>query len=477
MKRSIIFLLIFVLLFSACSKSDNINSSIENNASVQSEGGVLENDFWRLSYSGEWEIDPASTLKSEGVFATGALFIPNGSDDAVYFYIEASVKDVSDYRAMITEAGYSSEHLQDNNTKYFEIDGIPFLSEEGSYQDKPMKCYYAREEAAKTTIIIRIIGDVEDIRINELLNSIEFNLKDIGNVDPPWPWEGNPISLPDNSIQIESLNLISHQLKLTDCIISDNIYLGRIAISDNYLYLLYGDKLFVYTYSGHDLVLQDNIDLEKEYKYISSCDNGMVYLSNYECDLIGFQNGIQTCSYNCPNYVVMHPSGDWGISFLTYNDVDKITFNENSYTEENWTFDEVAEITSIFISQNYILVSGESSEDASNKVFVYNTDGILQMVLGGIDPDSSDYLHSATSMVETDFGFLATDGFSRSIIAWDTSGNIIGKCDDEKIFGTDFPWMSTMDINSDGTVFIGMVEQREDQSASEFIIFSLISEN
>lgn len=475
MKKWLALLLSLLLLVTAaaCTKNE-AETAPEPAPEPASEGGMIENEFWSLSYSGDWVVDEASSLKSEGVFATALLAIPDGDTDTVSVYLEAARKDVSDYRDMIAAAGEDAYTLITMQTAdYTGIGGIDFLREDGTYNDLPMIHYFARVENAGITVQLRVTGEVEDPRVQELLDTVRFSPEDIGNIDPPWPWEGEPIVLSDHAAQLGSAQVMARQLLAEECIISDNPYDGHLAAFGDQLFVLYRDSLKIYDMDGSSLRLSGEVPLDDSYRYITACENGIVYLADYEHKLVGFQNGEQVVSCDCENYVVMHPSGEWGLSFLTYNDVEKITLSGDGYTSESWTLDAVRSISSVSISRDHIVVSGESAENGFAAVFVYDFDGNLCMTLGDKPDSAADALGSVSAAVETEAGFLALDSTGRRVAAWTPDGSFCGATDDEYLFGTRNPYMNSMTADGNGNVFIGMAEQRPDQSAAEYILFGV----
>ena len=45
--------------------------------------------------------------------------------------------------------------------------------------------------------------------------------------------------------------------------------------------------------------------------------------------------------------------------------------------------------------------------------------------------------------------------------------------EDSDLFGTSYPWMSSASVMADGSILIGMTEERPDESADEFIVYRL----
>jgi hypothetical protein len=76
-------------------------------------------------------------------------------------------------------------------------------------------------------------------------------------------------------------------------------------------------------------------------------------------------------------------------------------------------------------------------------------------------------------VVETKNGFMALDGNMRTVCFWKKDGTFIAAVDDGDLFGTRYPWLSTAFLMPDDSILVGMTEKRADESAYEFILFSL----
>ena len=118
-------------------------------------------------------------------------------------------------------------------------------------------------------------------------------------------------------------------------------------------------------------------------------------------------------------------------------------------------------------------MAGGAVENNENTIFVYDLSGVLQTKLGGTEFGEDDSLGSVTAVVETANGYMALDGNMRTVLFWAPDGTFIGSAEDSDLFGTSYPWMSSASVMADGSILIGMTEERPDESADEFIVYRL----
>ena len=129
-------------------------------------------------------------------------------------------------------------------------------------------------------------------------------------------------------------------------------------------------------------------------------------------------------------------------------------------------------VSDVFITKDYILISGNAADDSGHKLFMFDHSGKYLKTLADEEDGS---LGSITGAVQTDNGILAVDGNMRSVILWDNDGKFIGEADDGDLFGTDYPWISGLNQTKDGKIYVSMVEERADNSWDEMIMFQLDS--
>ncbi len=95
------------------------------------------------------------------------------------------------------------------------------------------------------------------------------------------------------------------------------------------------------------------------------------------------------------------------------------------------------------------------------------------MELGNQEYGGEQSLGSITNVQETENGFIGLDGNMRDVFFWKSDGRLLGSAEDSELFGTDYPWISTAARLSDGTVLVGLTEDRADKSATEFIVYRI----
>ena len=452
------------------------SDTVETTLSAPVDGTALTTEFWSLAYPADWELGEDDLSESEGSYASVTLSIPDPDSDyaLVSVYIEASVEEPDEFRDLIKESGMDAYDLIENgNAEYTTVGGVECLSSVGTYWGDPVLRYFGRVEGAGATVLVRITGEYEDERVAALLSTLSFTLADEGKVDPPWPWNGTPFTNDPMTSTVGAVTLSSQQLPLADSLIVDDIFSGKIAVSGEDVYVLLDNVLYVYKFDGSALTYSGTVSLDSDYENITACENGIVYLSNLGSELIGIQDGSVVCSYDDTDYVTMHPSGSWGISFFTTTEVEKISIADGILSAEPMIFPEISMISSVSISQDHIMVAGTSAASEQHGIFVYDLNGNLQMTLGDKEFSEPDSLGSVTVVIETANGYIALDGNMRTVMLWNADGSFIGSAEDSALFGTNYPWMSAAAQLSDGSLLVGMTEERADSSADEFVIFHL----
>ena len=234
--------------------------------------------------------------------------------------------------------------------------------------------------------------------------------------------------------------------------VSPSLFDHAAAVVGNQTFLLVDGALKRYDYDGTSLKFAEDIALDAEYETIFADTTGAIWLSNFMEPLISRKDGAQTASYEGPNYVAMHPSGTWGISWFSGPECDKLTFSGGAVATEPIVFKEVDLISHLLVDENHIYVSGSAVDESGHKVFVYDTAGNLQVTLASSNGGS---LGSVTFVAETANGYLALDGNMREVVLWTKDGTYIGAAEDSDLFGTSYPW------------FCG------DESAMELVAFRL----
>ena len=101
------------------------------------------------------------------------------------------------------------------------------------------------------------------------------------------------------------------------------------------------------------------------------------------------------------------------------------------------------------------------------KQFIYGLDtGIWQTVW-------MEAVHPEAGIAETANGYIAADGNMREFYFWSKDGTLLAEVDCYDMFGTRYPWIEDMKVAEDGSVMVLMTQDRDDDSASELMVFRL----
>ena len=475
-------LLAALMLFSlaACGKKEPetpgpapAESSQQGSAEMKSPKTINTN-LWDLTYdeADGWVYEEDDFYDNDDYVSISMSIPKEGTDtNLVIAEVYVSIEDPGDFRDYLTSYGFDEyEYAVNQAYDFTPVGGIDCLKAEGNYWGSPCLRYLSRVEGANATVLIQIIGEYEDERVDKLLSGLTINLEDTGNEDGPWYWEGEPFSVQPHSAMVGTYTVNSQWLPITDCIITKETFNHAAAVIGNQAFLLVDGALKRYDYDGTSLKFAEDIALDAEYTNISADTNGNIWLAEFMAPLISWKDGAKTASYEGPDYVSMHPSGTWGISWFSGPECEKITLSGGAVATEPIVFKEVDLISHLLVDENHIYVSGSAVDESGHKVFVYDTAGNLQLTLADSDGGS---LGSVTFVAETANGYLALDGNMREVVLWTKDGTYIGAADDSDLFGTSYPWFCGGAKLADGSILAIMTEDRADESAMELVAFKL----
>lgn len=433
------------------------------------ENATLETNLWTLTYDANvWTYDEEDDFYDDETYSKIYLCIMDDEDSYITSAsIRVSIEDQEDFRESLVSNGFDAyEYAVNNAYDLVNVGGEDCLMAEGDYWGEGYVKYLSRNEAASATIWIEISGDCESAEVAALLDGLTIHVEDIGNEDAPWPWDGEPFSASDSSQTAGDYTVSSQWLPITDCIITAETFNHAVAVSGDKAYIVGEGTVRQYAYDGASLVFEEELPISGEYTYIQATADGNVWAS-------GFMEPLTTVSgdtYEGADYVTMHPSGAWGISWFSGSECQKFTISGSSIDSSEITFAEVSTISSLIVDEDYIYVCGYAADDSGHKVFVYDADGALQMVLCD---ETGDSLGSITFMAQVDGGFLGMDGNMRDVILWAADGTYIDSIADSDLFGTNYPWFCGGTLLDDGSILVIMTEDRADESAMELVAFKL----
>lgn len=476
----LLFVTLMLFTFTACGKDTSetqgqtsVGTKLEIPASMKSPKTVNAN-LWDLVYDEEdgW-IYEDDDFYDEETASRITLSIPKdgGDENLVSVDIYVSVEEPYTFRDYLTSYGFDEyEYAVNESYDLIDIGGVDCLKQEGNYWGYPCLRHLNRVEGAGATVLIEIIGEYENECVDKLLSGLTIQLEDKGHKDGPWYWEGEPFSAESRSVMVGTFTMDSQWLPITDCIVTKETFTHDVAVVGNQAFLLVDGALKRYDYDGKSLKFAEDVTLNAEYKNISADATDTIWLANFMEPLISWKDGKQTASYEGPEYVSMHPSGTWGISWFSSAECEKMTLSGGALKTEPIVFKEVDVISYLLLDENHIYVCGSAVDDSGHKVFVYDANGVLKMTLADSDGGS---LGSITFVAETPNGYLALDGNMRTVVLWTKDGTYIGEADANDLFGTSYPWFCSGTKLSDGSILVIMTETRADKSAEELVAFKL----
>ena len=454
------------------SKPSSIGSSNSDDEILSGADSQIETTLFALTYDDSVWNHIEDDLANDEDYCFANLQILDPEDPEYYLIdvkIEVSLDEPYDFREDLVYYGFDQYEYKVNNTyETVNVGGVDLLK----YDDgDETLVYFNRIEGAGATVYVDFDAvDIDDSRIEELLKGLTITLEDVGNVDGPWEWEGEAFSASDNIAMAGSYTVYSQWLPISECITTDETFDHAVAVVGSQAYILGDGTLKQYAYDGTSFAYEKDIAIAGDFDSIQSTEDGTIWISGFMEPLTSFKDGVQTGSYEGTDEVTMHPSGAWGISWFSGPECQKFTLSNGTLVASPITFAEVSTISSLHVDENYIYVCGFSADNSGHRVYVYNTDGALQMTLMDADGES---LGSITYIAHTANGFLGLDGNMREVVLWGNDGAFIGTIDGSDLFGTEYPWFCGGTKLSDGGILVVMTEDRADKSAMELISFKL----
>ncbi len=471
MKKIFAIILACLMVFSLAACSDK-NPDKPNDTKQPSGNADITTSFFEIRLSDGWK-NIEEDLKNEEEYSKAVLQVLDPEDEE-YYLIEATISveidEPYDFREDLVYYGFNQYEYEVNKAyETVKIGGVDLLK----YDDgEETLVYFNRIEGANATVYVKFDAtDIKDAHIQALLDGITFNIKDIGNEDGPWEWEGTPFSATDKSVTAGSLNIQSKWIKPDEHISTYETFDHSVAAVGNNIYLLVDGELRKCVLVDGTLAFDKVIELpEDDYESVEATSDGTLWLSGSMNDVICIKNDKIATTYEDIDNLAMHPSGNWGINYFTSSECSKVTFNGDSYTSVPMNFKEVETIMHLNVDQNNIYVCGSAADDSGHKVFVYSTDGKLQKTLCDAEGEG---LGSITFMAKSANGYIGFDGNMRDVLLWDNSGKFVAEISDGDLFSTNYPWFCNSALLSDGSIITIMTEEREDKSATELVVFTV----
>lgn len=482
--------LVMVLGLAACGDGNGTDSAEPSEKPAQSEptadvaqptpepdnNTVLTAHLWELTYDEDdgWIYNEENDYRDSETYSYVRMRIPDPDSDDEYIItasIEISTTGADDFRGELVSYGIDEyEYAVNRSYPMVDIGGVECVRCEYTNWGDTELIYLGRDEASGTTLFIKIVGEIGDTRVDELLSGLSTTLTDSGNVDAPWYWDGEPFSGVSHETDVGSYTLKTDWIPFDESVCTHEIFNHKVVVYGEVAYVLNNGVLYQYAFDGASLSYGMEITLEDEYKNIDLANDGTIWLSNFVCPLISVENGETTGSYKDTDYAVVAPSGTWGISWFMNPEYEKFTLSDGTISFEKLSFDEMKSISRVLIDENSILACGEAADGTGTKVFVYDYSGNLKLTLS--DEDGSGF-GSISYVAETANGFVVLDGNLRRVVLLDKNGGFIGEADDYDLFGTGYPWFCDGCVLDDGSLLLIMTEERDDESSTELIAFKL----
>ena len=472
---AILLALVMVLTLAACGGDtpDKPNTTSPTSSGKPGEAKEIKTTLFTIAYDDSvWNnIEDDLSNDEDYCFANLQILDP---DDSEYYLIDAeievSLEDPYDFREDLVYYGFNQYEYKVNEAyDTVTIGGIDLLK----YDDgEDTLIYFNRIEGAGATVCIEFDAvDITDGRIADLLKGLTFTLEDVGNEDGPWEWEGEAFSTDDHSVTAGAFTVSSKFIPFEEYISTFETFNHSIAAVGDTVYVLVDGEIRQCHYDGTELVFAQVITLpEDDYEIMNATADGSLWLSGSMNDIIRLKDGAVVNTYEDIDNLAMHPSGAWGVDYFVSNECNVVTFSGDTYSEEPVIFQEVDTIMHMCVDENNIYVCASAADDSGHKVFIYNKDGVLQKTLCDAEGEG---LGSITFVTQTANGFIGFDGNMRDVILWDNNGTFIAEISDSDLFDTNYPWFCASTVLSDGSILTLMTEEREDESATEVIVFQI----
>lgn len=446
------------------------------------QSGSIQTGWFTVDYPQGWSADEES-ISDEESYAKALFYTGEDLQAAdMTVRVTATREDADSFRDTLIGRDISLESYADGSARTVSISGVSFAVPESGEEGIPVYLY--RHVPSGVSYTVSVDGDRGNSAVSDLLSGISLTLTDEGNVDPLWPWEGQPFTPKLAPQMAGSYTITPAYLPFQESQAVQGIMDHQIARIGNTVYHLYADKLTAYDDSTGELVFVSSLELDDDYEYLSADQSGMLYVSQGIFEVIGVKDGQKVMQTTISGDLVMHPSGQWGISFWVNSDTQRVTNHGDSLSAEPWiltglTDDQARQgifkmLQDVAVTDQHILVAGNlADESADTKIAVYDSEGNQRMLLGGSEISDPDCLGWITGMVETANGFMAADGNMRRLYFWSKDGNFIGVIQVKDLLGTDYPWLEDMQLMEDGSVLLALTQEREDESADELMLFRL----
>lgn len=428
-----------------------------------------------LTYPDGWTLNEDYTTDEDG-YCVVSLTLDAGSSDSVSFELMAQVDDVSGYRDDLHDAGIELRALTvDKTVPTQTLGGVEFVSADKTSFGTPERIYLGRQENTSLSVYMDIQGNYDDERVLSLLRSLSFTAPDIGNTDPPLPWDGTPYAGAAVSLDLGGRTVTARWLPAEEpVLVYDSMECSADAAGDTVWYEA-DNVLTRCTLSGDALSGAETIPTEEGFSFskVSADRSGTVYLSG-SFGAEALKDGAVTARYDDAfGQLAVLPSGKTGLLSGYDNTLQLLALSADAMAPSAAALPEgITGTKNVFACGDRFFLCG-STDDSVTFLSVCDAQGNEQLRLGGSESLEDDSLSSVAGAAETPNGFIVFEANLRTVCFWDKSGNFLGALSGEELFGADYPWFSGAALLDDGGVLVCLTQDRADGSGTEVLFYVL----
>lgn len=441
---------------------------------------TIDVTLFKLNLPDDWSYDPNDISDYEYTCSVSVFEGADKDSSQNDFTIKANEESSYSFRKYLQTSDIDLHDYADGTIEKTTIGDVDYIRTTDNFD----RIYYIyRHEPSGVTYKVIISGEEND-SVRNVFNNLELKLEDTGNVEAPYPWDGTPYTPNLQSVTVGDYTITPEYIPFNVSQAGFEIMYHRFALSGDRMYHQLYNTLETYEYTGNFLNLLSSDIMDEKGNDLSADTNGKLYVSLSAKKGIVIKDEQTTAKHDISGNLTMHPSGAWGLAYSYSNDTEKITFQDGNILKEPWILtsmddDEVRtgifkQVSLIEIGNEHIMVYGcLVGDDAPYKIAVYDQDGNQQLLLGRDPSDDSASFGYITGVAETANGYIATDGNARILYFWSKDGTLLGKIQCSDIFGTRYPWLEDIKVADDGSAMLLMTQKREDESASELMVFRL----
>ena len=316
---------------------------------------IHENTFFTVGYKEEdgWTLTEDDIEAYEGGGYVYLRILDEDGYTGLLVYIEAYEESASSFRETLYANGVDMKAYVEGTWVSETIGGLQMAAvdkEDGEWY------FFGRNEAAGVSYTVHVT-DWEDPNVPAVIENISFTASGTDNIDPPWPWEGEPFSGGTVSQTVGTYTLTAQFLPMAEPLVTYETFNHDIAVVGDKVYLLSDCALYQYAYDGDSLAFVKEIELPDEYEILEKGADGNLVLSRFMEPVFGHNGNSAQFSYDGPDKFAVAPGGTWGISwFLSGEECELYSFHDGTLSGSPFPFAEVDTISQVNIDNQYILV-------------------------------------------------------------------------------------------------------------------------